>query len=348
MSNRRPRQIVELTRIRLLEFLREPEIIFWVFVFPIILAVALGIAFRSGGEQVLKVGVLGDAEAAEALRAPLEEAEGLEPIVFEDEEAARRALVSGEVPLLVEPGEPLAYHFDPDRPESRLARLEVDAVMQAAAGRTDPRAVEDREVTERGARYIDFLIPGLLGMNIMGTGIWGIGFALVQTRQRKLLKLLLVTPMRRPLFLLSYILSRLVFLVLEVAILVLFAALVFDVPLRGSLISFSVVSTLGAMSFAGLGLLLASRAKTVEGVSGLMNLAMMPMWLLSGVFFSYKNFPEAIHPVCQALPLTALNDALRGIMLEGTSILELWPQLLIVTGWGVLCFLLALKLFRWN
>ncbi len=340
-------QIVELTRVRLLEFLREPEVIFWVFIFPIILALALGIAFRTGGEKTLKIGLL-ESEATSALRVPLEEASSIEPVTFEDAAEARRALVAGEVLLLVEPGEPLAYHFDPDRPESRLARLEVDAALQAAAGRTDPRAVQDREVTEHGARYIDFLIPGLLGMNIMGTGIWSIGFSLVQARQRKLLRLLLVTPMRRPLLLLSYILSRVVFLVLEVAILVVFAWLVFGVPLRGSIVAFSVFSLLGAMSFAGLGLLLASRAKTVEGAQGLMNLAMMPMWLLSGVFFSYKNFPDAIHPVIMILPLTALNDALRGIMLEGTSILSLGPELGIVAAWGALCFVLAVKLFRWS
>ena len=345
--SKRPHQTVELTRVRLLEFLREPEILFWVFIFPIVLAVALGIAFRTQGEKVLKIGVLGS-EGAAALHAPLAAAKGLEATVFAGEHEARRALFAGEILLLVEPANPVVYHFDPDRPESRLARLEVDAALQIAAGRTDPRPSLDREVTEHGARYIDFLIPGLLGMNIMGTGIWGIGFALVQTRQRKLLKLLLVTPMRRPLFLLSYINARLIFLVLEVAILLLFASLVFHVPLRGALVSFALLCLVGAMSFAGLGLLLASRAKTAEGVQGLMNLAMMPMWLLSGVFFSYKNFPDAMQPICKALPLTALNDSLRAIMLEGTSILDLGPQLGIMAAWGALCFALALKLFRWH
>jgi len=340
-------QLVELTRTRLLEFAREPEAIFWVFVFPILLAVALGIAFRGGGEKVLSVGVLEGAGAPELL-APLERAPGLKAIPLPDEASARRALVAGDVLLLVEPGEPLVYHLDPSRPESRLARLEVDGVLQAAAGRVEPRATHEVEVTEHGSRYIDFLIPGILGMNVMGTGIWGVGFALVQTRQRKLLKRLLVTPMRRAYLLLSYVLSRLFFLVLEVAALVVFGILAFGVPLRGSLLAFSAVCLLGALCFSGLGLLLASRAKTIEGVSGLMNLAMLPMWLFSGVFFSYKNFPELMQPAIKALPLTALNDALRAIMLEGSSITELGPELAIVALWGVACFLVALRIFRWQ
>src|SRR3989475_3405644 len=204
--------------------------------------------------------------------------------------------------------EPVVYRYDSTRTESRLARLEVDDVLQRARGRTDPAAVRDERVTEPGSRYIDFLIPGLLGMNLMGSGLWGVGFAVVQARSKKLLKRLMATPMRRSEYLLSFILSRLVFLVVEIAALVGFGWVMFRVGIRGSITALALVTVLGALSFAGLGMLVASRARTVEAVSGLMKLVLLPMWILSGTIFSYTRFPDAMQPFSHAVPLTALND----------------------------------------
>jgi len=203
-------------------------------------------------------------------------------------------------------------------------------------------------VTEKGSRYIDFVIPGLLGMNLMGSGIWGIGFAIVDSRSKRLLKRFMATPMSRAEYLMAFLLSRLAFLVVEVVTLLGFGALVFGVPLRGSIIELSVICLVSALAFGGLGLLIASRAKTVEGVSGLMNLVMLPMWIFSGVFFSSSNFPSVVQPVIKALPLTAVNDALRANMLEGTSIAGLGLEMAIITGWLVVSFVAALKLFRWR
>lgn len=208
--------------------------------------------------------------------------------------------------------------------------------------------VAERRVTERGSRYIDFVIPGLLGMNLMGSGIWGIGFAIVDSRGKRLLKRFMATPMSRAEYLLSFLFSRLAFLIVEVITLVGFGALAFKVPLRGSLIELGMICLVGALAFGGIGLLVASRAKTVEGVSGLMNLVMLPMWIFSGVFFSASNFPDAVQPVIKALPLTALNDALRANMLEGTHLSALGLEMGIITGWLVVTFVLALKLFRWR
>ncbi|MDH4043923.1 MAG: ABC transporter permease, partial [Gemmatimonadota bacterium] len=203
-------------------------------------------------------------------------------------------------------------------------------------------------LTERGARYIDFLIPGLLGLNIMGTGMWGIGFGIVRVRQGKLLRRLHASPMRRSDFLLAQALARLVFLVLEVGVMLAFGALAFEVPIRGSLVLLSTVVLVGALAFSGLGLLVASRAQTIEGVSGLMNFVMVPMWVVSGVFFSWSHFPDAIHPVIRALPLTALNDGLRAVLLDGAGVGAVAGFLGIMMAWAVAAFLLAVKLFRWT
>src|SRR5947209_5471114 len=342
----RDHPLVQLTLSRMREFYREPEAIFWVFGFPIVLAFALGIAFRSRGPGELNAAVLRGAGDS-AIAAALDGSPALKAMVRDSAEGRQR-LRTGRIALLVAPGEPVVYRYDSTRTESRLARLEVDEVLQRARGRTDPAAVRDERVTEPGSRYIDFLIPGLLGMNLMGSGLWGVGFAVVQARSKKLLKRLMATPMRRSDYLLSFILSRLVFLVVEIAALVGFGWVMFRVGIRGSVTALALVTVLGALSFAGLGMLVASRARTVEAVSGLMNLVMLPMWILSGTFFSYARFPDAMQPFVKALPLTALNDALRAVMIDGSRLSELGAPLAIVAGWGVVSFVVALKIFRWR
>ena len=342
----RDHPLVQLTLARMREFYREPEAIFWVFGFPIVLAFALGIAFRNRGPGELRIAVLrqtGDS----ALAAGLGHAPGLTVTVL-DSAAAGLELRTGRVALLVIPGEHLVYRYDSTRTESRLARLQVDDAVQRARGRADAVRVEDERVTEPGARYIDFLIPGLLGMNLMGSGLWGVGFSVVQARTKRLLKRYMATPMRRSHYLLSFVLSRLVFLFLEVAALVGFAWWMFDVGVRGSFGAVAFITVLGALSFNGLGMLVASRARTIEAVSGLMNLVMLPMWILSGTFFSYARFPDTMQPFVRALPLTALNDALRAVMIDGSPLIRLGTPLAIVTAWGCASFVVALGIFRWR
>ncbi len=338
--------LLQLTLARLREFLREPEAIFWVFLFPVLLAIALGVAFRNRPPDPLPVGVE-ESPLAEARRTALAASETLAPQVLTRSEA-EHALASGRLTLVVLATEPPTYWFDPTRPDSRLARLEVDQALERAAGRNDQFTPQVLEMTERGARYIDFLVPGLLGMNLMGTGMWAIGFSLVQQRAGKHLKLFIASPMRRWHLLAAQVLARLVFLTLEVAILLGFAVVALDVPMRGPVAAIAVVCVLGALSFVGLGLLVAARPRTIEGVSGLMNFVMFPMWIFSGVFFSNERFPAALQPFIQALPLTALNDALRAVMLEGATLTSQVPELAILLGWGLIGFAGALKLFRWS
>ncbi len=343
----RDRPLFQLTAVRYLEFVREPEAMFWTFVFPVLLTAGLGIAFRSRPPETVKLGVL-QGPAVEAAARPLE-ADPRVVVRRLDDSAAAQELRTGKIALLVVPGAGggVTYRFDDTRPEARGARQIANDILQRAAGRADPIAVREDLVRERGSRYIDFLVPGLLAMNLMGTGIWGIGFAIVDHRRKKLLKRLVATPMSRAEYLASFVLSRFGWLVLEVAILVGFGVLVFKVPLRGSLLMLSGVSLLSALAFGGLGLLIAARPRTIEGASGLMNLAMMPMWVFSGVFFNSNNFPAAMQPFIHALPLTAAVDALRATMLEGASFGQLAPELGILAAWMVGCFAIALRIFRW-
>ncbi len=338
--------LVELTLARFREFLREPEAVFWVFAFPVIMTCALGIAFRSRGAEPVIVGVV-QQDGAAALTAALEAAGGfsVRPIGPAEIE---RALRDGRAPVVVVPGTPPVYRFDEARAESQVARLAVDRALQRAAGRQDAFVAEERPIDAIGSRYIDWLVPGLLGMNIMGTGLWGVGFSIVQARTKKLLKRLVATPMSRAAYLASHVLSRLLFLAMETVVIVGFAWAVFGVGVHGGVAALAVLALAGALTFGGLGLLVASRARTIEAVSGLMNLVMMPMWVLSGVFFASSNFPDVMQPFIQALPLTALNDALRGVMNEGLSLAALRGELAILLAWGLGTFAMALRLFRWQ
>ena len=346
MSGRRYSPLLELTVSRAKEFLREPEAIFWVFAFPVLLAVALGFAFRAKGPDQIPVGVVAASEA-DATMTALKSSPVLLPRSFSAAEG-REALRTGRISLLVEPGPPVTFLFDETRPDSRIARLEADDALQRAAGRKEAVAVRSEKIEEKGSRYIDFLIPGLLGMNLMGTGIWSIAFSVTTARTRRILKRLVATPMHRSHYLLAQIFGRLMFLLPEIVFLVGVGWLFFGVAVRGSLLLLLLLCLLGAMTFCGLGLLCGSRVSTIEGASGLANLIMLPMWVLSGVFFSSERFPDAVQPVINALPLTALNQALRAVINEGQGLAGIAPQIGILAAWGVVGFAVALKIFRWR
>jgi ABC-2 type transport system permease protein len=336
---------------RMLELKREPEVVFWVFVFPLLLALGLGIAFRNKPGDAISVAIVAGAgfDDAQAILARSPQHDRFKLQVLSADEA-RQGFRLGKFDLVIEPGANggVQYRYDPARPESVLAKAEVNDALQAAAGRKDVVATTVVTSSEPGSRYIDFLIPGLLGMNLMNSGMWGIGFALVDMRQRKLLRRFVGTPMRRTDFLLALTSSRLILMVIEVGLLLIFGVLFFHMRVLGSIAAIALLAGLGSLTFGGVGLLTASRAQKIESVSGLINLVMMPMWIFSGVFFSYERFPAVIHPLIKALPLTALNDALRASILQGTPLLHQWPRLLVMLLWGGISFVLALKWFRWT
>src|SRR5688500_18965157 len=285
--------LTELTLARIRELTREPEAVFWVFVFPIILTAILGLAFRSRPPEALPIAVVEGPLAGARLAALAKESDLKTNLLTEEE--ARQALTRGRVVLVVSSGETPVYSYDPTQPESRAARLAVDAALQRAAGRADAFTAGNAQVTEPGSRYVDFLVPGLLGMNLMGTGMWGIGFSLVVARNGNLLKRLVAAPVRRSHLLGAQLTSRLIFLVPEAGALLLFAHFALGVPFRGSLFLLAAISLFGALAFSGLGLLVAARPRTIEGVSGLLNLAMVPMWIFSGLFFLTARFPAPVH-----------------------------------------------------
>ena len=344
--------LLQLTLARFREFYREPAAVFWVYGFPLILAVALGVAFRDRPVEKIAIDVVTDSAAgspaADALVAKLE-ADKRITVTRSDLAAARTRLRTAKTGLVITPaGTAWQYTIDPNRPDCALARSAAENVLLRGLVPTLPPQPADEEMTEAGGRYIDFLMPGLIGLNLMGGGLFGVGFVVVDMRMRKLLKRYLATPMRKSDFLLSLMISRMLFTLTEIAVLLTFAYFAFDIRVTGNVLALVTIIVLGATAFAGLGLLIASRAKTIETVSGLMNAIMLPMYVLSGVFFPAERFPAVMQPFIQLLPLTAVNDALRAVMNEGKGFEAVAVPAAILAAWGGVSFAVALRVFRWR
>ncbi len=340
--------MLQLMLCNLKGFLREPEAVFWTYGFPLLMVIGLGVAFSSSRAQSVQFDVI-EGPAAQKVVDAVAKNPGFK-VKVDSMEAALARLRTNRTLVVVDPSDNAGYkyYFDPSNPESKAARSAVDDALQRAAGRKDAFASNEVRVEAPGSRYVDFLVPGLIGMNIMGGGLWGIGFVLVDMRIKKLLKRLLATPLRRPHFLLSVVGTRLVFFIPEAFFLLLFAYLIFKVPIRGSIFAIGAVAFLGSLAFCGLGLLAASRAQRIETISGIMNVVMLPMWLCSGIFFSSERFPNFMQPMIQALPLTQVINALRAVILEGHSLFSQAMPMAILLAWAAVSFTLALKWFRWG
>jgi ABC-2 type transport system permease protein len=344
-AGRRPHPVVELTLMRLREMWREPGVLFWTFGFPVVLSLALGIAFRVRGPDPVVVGAL------PGVGADVHAALAAAHVRVKDLAAgeAEKELRGGRVQLVLvppaAPAEPLLLRYDPARAEARTARATVNLALQRAAGQTEPRAVRDQEVHEPGARYIDFLVPGLIAMNLMSGSMWGVAWVIVQMRTRKLLKRLLAAPMKRRHLMISLGLARMVIIPLELVVILVFARVFFGVLVMGSYLAILAIAFAGSAAFASLAIAVACRAQNTETVSGLMNLIMMPMFIASGVFFASS---DVLQPAIRALPLTAMCDGLRAVMIDGAGLAGTLPYLAVLALWGVPSFVLGLRYFRWS
>jgi ABC-2 type transport system permease protein len=336
--------LAQLFLLRMRPLWRQPSVLFWTFAFPIVATLVLGPAFQRQEAPTVKVAVV-EREGAQALAERLAASPELEVVRLSHDEARRR-LTQGRVALVVLPGAEPELLVDPSQPEGLSARLLAESAL--APGGPAPARLRTTRVSEPGSRYVDFLVPGLLGLSLMSTSIWTLALPLVFMRSGRLLKRLGATPMQRGHFFAAFVLARGVFALLEAAFFCVFARWMFHVPMVGSYASFVGVVLLGGSCFAGLGLLAASRIDNEESANGVFNLVTLPMVFLSGVFFPTDRLPAWMQPVVQVLPLTPLNEALRGIMLDGAGLAALGMPLALLAGWSVVFFFTALRIFRWN
>jgi len=343
--------LLQLFIARFREFIRTPEAVFWSYVFPLVMMISLGLAFRSDSVEPVSVCVE-DGAAADQVRQVLQ-ANPRFVVTGGTPEQCRQMLRSGKAELVLtikgtDSARQYGFLLDQTRPGSVSARDAVNDVLQRAAGRKDPVETTETAVTEAGSRYIDFLVPGLIGMGLMGGGVWGVGYAIVDMRIRQVLKRLLGTPMKKHHFVAAMMASRLVFMIPEIIVILILSRLMFGVVSHGGYLPIALIVLLGAFQFASIGLIIASRARTLEAVAGLMNLTMVPMWIGSGIFFSADRFPALVQPVIRLLPLTPVISSLRQVMQEGAGLVTILPDLGLMAGWLVITFLVALRIFRWD
>ncbi|MCH2108432.1 MAG: ABC transporter permease [Polyangiaceae bacterium] len=348
--------LLELIRTRLREFYREPAVVFWVFGFPLLMAVGLGIAFRSKPPALPMIAIVGQGPSATALV----ESSEVESLPYEAKEA-QQALQHARVDLIVitpeneaAAGAPsdksgaVSYIFDPLQEKGARARDIANNIIQRSAGRVDPLPSKTTQISEVGNRYIDFLIPGLIGLNLMGSSMWGVGYNLVVARKRKLLRRYAVTPMKRSHFLLAAFCSRLLFLCVELFILVTFGALAFGTKVQGSYLTLALVALASTAAFSGISLLIGARLENTETANGWMNLVQMPMWVFGGAFFSYERFPEWSHWLIELLPLAAVTNSLRLVFSGDATFALLLGPMTVLLAWAILGFGFAKRYFRWQ
>jgi ABC-2 type transport system permease protein len=366
------KQMWQLTIAHFREIIREPGVLFWGIIFPILMSLGLGVAFTTNADTVRKVAVI-ESQGLSSIDSIISKDGIISDSINKDEGAsytltlkndklgnsvfhfykmseneAMLALKRGMVNVLLDqPDKEIRFRFDPRNPDAQLTYLKLAKVFKNSAQFHLENTGNIVPLTLTGTRYIDFLIPGLLAMGIMMSTMWGLSYGMIEKRSKKLLRRMVATPMKKSYFLISLITVRVAMNLVEALLLALFAWLVFHITIQGSIVALILVFIASNIAFAGLAVLISCRTAKTEIGNGLINVVVMPMMLLSGIFFSYHNFPDKLIPVLQKLPLTLVADAMRSIFIEGAGISQIIVPTLVLTIGGIITFIVGLKFFRW-
>jgi ABC-type multidrug transport system permease subunit len=368
MKSIKNKQICRLTVAQFLETVREPEVLFWGMLFPVLISIGLGLAFTQTSESKFQVVLAGDNPAqldsllhVHALQNQKkgktiytwktnDEILGRTEFnfVYSDWRSAIVSLKRGEADVIVtdSPGK-IRYHFDPHNSQAQLVYMKLSALIQSPVSTAGSGHADIEPLTLKGVRYIDFLIPGLIAFGIMSSILWGISYTIIERRSQKLLRRMVATPMKKSNFLIALMTVRIVMNTVEALVLFLFAWLLFDIHIQGNIGALAVLFLAGNLAFTGIAVLISSCTSKTEVGTGWINAVTMPMMILSGIFFSYHNFPEWSIDIIKLLPLTALADGIRSIFNEGAGWLEILVPSLSLSFFGVICFAVGMRLFRW-
>lgn len=374
-------QLLQLVTAQFKEVMREPAVLFWGIIFPILMSLGLGIAFTKKTDTVITVAIIqpvrenddtsddamtfitrylpqsidtisADADQPRSYKL-VDENEQLGNTIFLFKEMTwdegMVQLKRGNLDVLIEKSiEGIRYHFDPLNPAAQLTYLKLSGLIKG-------KAVEERSanaaiapLTVRGSRYIDFLIPGLIAMGIMMSCMWGISYGIIEKRSQKLLRRMVATPMKKSYFLIAMISVRIIMNFIESALLFIVAAITFNITIQGSIPALLLFFFGGNIAFAGIAVFASSHTARTEVGNGMINAIVMPMMVLSGIFFSYHNFPDWAVSIIRFLPLTMLTDGIRSIFIEGAGYAETSLPFIILTSTGVIFFGIGLKIFKWH
>jgi len=361
-------QLYQLTYTFFLGNIREPEVLFWGILFPVLISIGLGLAFTQTSESKFHIMVVEenktDLDSLLNIYAVSNLKAGKEVFIWKIEDKIigntefsftrsdwKSAIISlkrGESELIVtDSAGKVRYHFDPHNSQAQLAYMRLTALIKSPASTADTGQNQISPLTLKGVRYIDFLIPGILSMGIMSSILWGISYTIIELRSQKLLRRMVATPMKKSNYLIALMFVRILMNVVEALILILFAMLLFGIRIQGNIGALAVLFFAGNIAFTGLAILISTRTAKTEVGTGWINAVQMPMMILSGIFFSYHNFPAWSIPVIKALPLTALTDGVRSIFNEGAGWVEIITPSIALSAFGIVCFIIGSRLFKW-
>jgi ABC-type multidrug transport system permease subunit len=353
-----------LTVSHLKEFVREPSAMFWSFGFPILMAIGLGLAFSGKKEIMHGVALIPSSNPQEVLvrntffgggtatdtliDKRFENENGRTRYVFHitswdnAEVLMKRGVISS---ILTEEKGKIIYHYDPLNPEAELIQIQLSNFFKYGDLGQDTGSIKPLKTL--GMRYIDFLIPGLLTLGVMMSIMWGVCYSLIEKRSKKLLRRMVATPMRKTDFMTSYWASRLILTIFDTAVLLIFGYFFFGVVIQGSIAALILIFLAGNIAFFGMAILISSRTSNTQVGNGLISLITTPMMVVSGIFFSYQNFPPWAIKVIQWLPLTKFTDEVRGIVNEGAGILDVLDGVAILGIFGAVTFFIGLRVYKW-
>ncbi len=364
------KELWQLIIIHLKELIREPGVIFWGIGFPLLIAWGLGIAFSRESTTETKIPILSYSSDSKLTGFISENASEswLSDSVFsynvsiDDEvfgkniyhfiplskEKAITGMKKGKYPLMLEPSkDSIYYHLDPSNPDARLLQLQLSSLFDQQKSDKKLTGKNIIKLEMQGTRYIDFLVPGLIGMTIMMACMWGISYTIIERRKGNMLRRMVATPLKKRNLLIAHMSARLSMNFLEALILVIFARYYFDLKVQGSWLALFLVFIAGNIAFTGIAFLLSSRTSNTEIGNAFVNLVTMPMLILSGIFFSYQNFPDWAIPFIEKLPLTMMADSFRSIINEGATLPDVMDNFLILGIGGVITFFVGLRVFKW-
>lgn len=368
-------QLRHLTTALFREIIREPGVLFWGIVFPILMSLGLGLAFTKKGDSTRKIALITDSEIYENKNLSFFLANKCEKNTAQDEtswkyrfsindeklgnsvflfyeikwEEALKLLKRGTMNVLVAAtADSVEYHFDPMNSDAELTYLKLSSVIRDGVLPETISGSGIKPLTVTGTRYIDFLVPGLITLGVMMSCMWGISYGIIEKRSKKLLRRLVATPMKKSHFLIALITVRIIMNIIESLALLVFAIIVFNMEIQGDITALIIVYLAGNIAFAGLAVFVSSHTSNTEVGNGIINFVVMPMLVLSGIFFSYQNFPEWSHGVIRSLPLTTMTDSFRSIINEGSGLLYVIKPVLILTFTGIAFFTAGLKIFKWH
>ncbi|TFG42153.1 MAG: ABC transporter permease [Bacteroidia bacterium] len=370
-------QLWQLTSALFCEIAREPGVLFWGIIFPILMSLGLGLAFTKKSDLVRKVAVIRSSEISVKATSELsmflemncikQQPESKEDsrwqyelkndklgntlfLFYElDWNEAMVMLKRGTVSLILQSNNgKTEYHFDPVNADAELRYLELRNIISSREIIYAENNSEIKPLTVTGTRYIDFLVPGLITMGVMMSTMWGISYGIIEKRAKKLLRRLVATPMKKSHFLIALITVRVTMNFIEALVLVVFALIAFNISIQGSISALILIFIAGNIAFAGIAVFVSSHTSNTEVGNGLINAVVMPMMILSGIFFSYQNFPDWSVRIIRALPLTTMTDGVRSIFNEGAGYNEVVIPILALSVIGILFFSAGLKIFKWH